>query len=150
MPLWDMSLEELEAYRPEVPEPSGFDAFWRETLAEARGHDLALELAAVDTGLSAVVTQDVTFAGFGGQPIKGWLHRPARAAAGEPLPAVVQFQGYGGGRGLPHEFVLWALAGYAHLVMDTRGQGSSWSVGDTPDPVGSAPAHPGFMTRGIG
>jgi cephalosporin-C deacetylase len=33
--------------------------------------------------------------------------------------------------------------------MDTRGQGSSWSVSDTADPVGSDPAHPGFMTRGI-
>jgi cephalosporin-C deacetylase len=34
--------------------------------------------------------------------------------------------------------------------MDTRGQGSTWSVGDTADqePDG-APAHPGFMTRGI-
>ena len=34
--------------------------------------------------------------------------------------------------------------------MDSRGQGSTWSVGETadPDPVG-APAHPGFTTRGI-
>jgi cephalosporin-C deacetylase len=149
MPIWDMSLEELETYRPDVPEPDGFDAFWDATLAEAREHDLALRLAPVDSGLTAVTTQDVTFAGFGGHPVKGWLHRPATAAPDEPLPAVVQFQGYGGGRGLPHEFVLWALAGYAHFVMDTRGQGSSWSVGDTPDPVGSPPSHPGFMTRGI-
>jgi cephalosporin-C deacetylase len=34
--------------------------------------------------------------------------------------------------------------------MDTRGQGSTWSVGDTPDPdPNGGPAHPGFMTRGI-
>jgi cephalosporin-C deacetylase len=34
--------------------------------------------------------------------------------------------------------------------MDTRGQGSGWgSGGDTPDPVGSGPATPGFMTRGV-
>jgi len=35
--------------------------------------------------------------------------------------------------------------------MDTRGQGSSWSKGDTPDPEvdGSNPHFPGFMTRGI-
>jgi cephalosporin-C deacetylase len=34
--------------------------------------------------------------------------------------------------------------------MDTRGQGSGWgSGGDTPDPVGSGPASPGFLTRGI-
>jgi cephalosporin-C deacetylase len=36
--------------------------------------------------------------------------------------------------------------------MDTRGQGSAWSVGDTPDvePDGAGgPQHPGFLTRGI-
>ena len=35
--------------------------------------------------------------------------------------------------------------------MDTRGQGSTWSTGDTPDvePAGSNPQHPGFMTRGV-
>jgi cephalosporin-C deacetylase len=35
--------------------------------------------------------------------------------------------------------------------MDTRGQGSIWSPGDTPDPEpeGSNPQSPGFMTRGV-
>ncbi len=55
----------------------------------------------------------------------------------------------GGGRGLAHEHVLWALAGYAHLVIDNRGQGSGWTTGDTADPIGSGPSAPGFMTRGI-
>lgn len=34
-------------------------------------------------------------------------------------------------------------------VKDIRGQGSGWSPGDTPDPVGGGPAFPGFMTRGV-
>ena len=63
---------------------------------------------------------------------------------------MIEYIGYGGGRGLPHERVLWAAAGYAHFVMDTRGQGSTWAVGDTADPgAGGAPFHPGFMTQGI-
>jgi len=35
--------------------------------------------------------------------------------------------------------------------MDTRGQGSAWSHGDTPDleVAGGNPQYPGFMTRGI-
>jgi cephalosporin-C deacetylase len=34
--------------------------------------------------------------------------------------------------------------------MDTRGQGSTWLPGDTPDPDATGgPAHPGFMTQGI-
>ena len=34
--------------------------------------------------------------------------------------------------------------------MDTRGQGSAWSNGDTPDLIdGASPFYPGFMTQGI-
>jgi len=61
--------------------------------------------------------------GFGGDPIKGWLHLP-RARTDAPLPCVVEYLGYGGGRGLVHDRVTWATAGYAHFVMDSRGQGS--------------------------
>jgi cephalosporin-C deacetylase len=61
----------------------------------------------------------------------------------------VQYQGYNGGRGLAHEHIFWACAGYAHLVVDTRGQGSGWTVGDTADPVGATPSQPGFLTRGV-
>lgn len=89
----------------------------------------------------------MTFNGFGGHPVKGRLTIPARTTT--PLPVVVQFIGYGGGRGLPHMHLLWPAAGRAHFVMDTRGQGARMAGGDTPDPVGSAPSYPGFMTRGI-
>ena len=81
--------------------------------------------------------------------MRAWLHLPAAALRSGALPGVVQFQGYNGGRGLPHEHVFWASAGYAHLVVDTRGQGSGWTTGATGDPVGSGPAQPGFLTRGI-
>ncbi len=148
MAIFDLPLPELERYLPEVDEPADFDDFWAATLGEARAFDLSLQVTPVDTGLSLVDVVDVTFAGFGGHPIKAWLVRPA-GTSGEALPAVVEYIGYGGGRGLPFEKLTWAAAGYAHLVMDTRGQGSWWSVGDTPDPVGSDAAYPGFMTRGI-
>ncbi len=143
----DLSLAELAQYRATFEEPTDFDEFWSATLADARRYEVDASFEPVDTGLTAIRTFDVTFRGFGGHHIKGWLHLPAHADG--PLPGVVQFQGYGGGRGVAHENVLYALAGYAHLMMDTRGQGSGWSVGDTPDPVGAGPSHPGFMTRGI-
>ena len=49
---------------------------------------------------------DVTFAGFGGQPIKGWFLAPRDVAASPfardgKLPCVVEYIGYGGGRGRP-------------------------------------------------
>ena len=148
MALFDLPLTALREYRPELAEPEGFDAFWADTLEEARSHEVLLDVADVDTGLELVEAFDVTFAGHGGSPVRAWYLRPA--AARGPLPVVVEYIGYGGGRGLPHEHLLWPSAGYAHLVMDTRGQGGAWgSGGATEDPAGSGPAAPGSMTRGI-
>ena len=148
MPFFDLPLDELRAYAPELPEPADLDAFWAGTLAETRAHDLAATFTPVATGLTVIDTFDVTFAGFGGAPIKGWLHRPAGSDARRPT--IVEYLGYGGGRGLPHERTFFAQAGYVHLVMDTRGQGSGWSRGDTADPGGrGSPAGTGFLTRGL-
>ncbi|MFB7591612.1 acetylxylan esterase [Streptomyces sp. NPDC056169] len=147
MSQFDLPLDRLRTYRSASVEPEDFDAFWAKTLDETRAHPLDARFEPVATGLATVETYDVTFAGFDGQPVKGWFVLPAGTS--EPLPVVVEFLGYGGGRGLPHTHLLWASAGFAHFVMDTRGQGSGWATGDTPDPVGSAPSFPGFMTRGI-
>ncbi|GAA2960392.1 acetylxylan esterase [Kitasatospora cinereorecta] len=148
MSLFDLPLDQLRVHRSRSVEPEDFDAFWSATLDEARTRDLdaRFELR-TDTGLSTVAVYDVTFAGFGGHPVRGWLVMPAGTT--QPLPVVVEFLGYGGGRGLPHSYLLWASAGLAHFVMDTRGQGSGWAPGDTADPVGSGPSFNGFMTRGI-
>lgn len=147
MSLFDLPLERLRDYRSASTEPEDFDQFWADTLAETRAHDLNARFEPVTTALTTLDIFDVTFAGFGGHPVKGWLVLPAGTA--EPLPVVVEFLGYGGGRGLPHTHLLWASAGFAHFVMDTRGQGGGWGGGDTPDPVGSASSNPGFLTRGI-
>jgi cephalosporin-C deacetylase len=149
MPFFDMPLEQLQTYRPERTEPDDFDAFWQTTLDNARQHPIHATFEPVDYGMRLLETYDVTFNGYGGQPIKGWLLLP-RQHEGK-LPCVVQYIGYGGGRAFPINWLDWAAAGYAHLVMDTRGQGSAWSNGDTPDinPDGDNPSFPGFMTRGI-
>jgi cephalosporin-C deacetylase len=148
MPFFDLSLEQLRAYKPERSEPADFDAFWRKTLDETRQHALDPRFVPVDFGLKLFETYDVTFAGFGGQPVKGWFIRPAGST--EPLPCVVEFIGYGGGRGFPIHWLTYPSAGYALLVMDTRGQGSAWLHGDTPDGNGDYSPHiPGFMSLGI-
>ena len=154
--LFDLPLAELRVYKPAREEPSDFDAFWTDTLADARRHPLDARFEPVDAGLSTIDVFDLTFAGFGGQPIKGWFLTPRDAAASPfakngRLPCVVEYIGYGGGRGRPIDWLLPPSAGYAHLVMDTRGQGSTWRSGDTPDLVaGDATGqHPGFMTRGV-
>jgi cephalosporin-C deacetylase len=147
--LFDLPLAELERYVPERNEPADFDAFWATTLTEARDYPLAAQFAPHASGLHTLEVFDVTFNGYGGQPIRGWLLLPRHRSA--PLPCIVEYIGYGGGRGFPTDWLIWASAGYAHFVMDTRGQGSAWLRGDTPDnePAGASPQFPGFMTRGI-
>jgi cephalosporin-C deacetylase len=149
MAFLDKDLDELVDYAPARIEPEDFTAFWADTLASARSHPIDAVFEPVETALQTVVVEDVTFRGYGGQPIKGWMLRPASATG--PLPTIVEYVGYGGGRGLHFERLLWASAGYAHFIMDTRGQGGGWSVGDTPDDFadGNGPAYPGVMTRGI-
>jgi cephalosporin-C deacetylase len=146
VPLTDLTLQQCLDYRPELPEPADLDAFWSTTLADAAKAAAPAILEAVDTGLRQVETFDVTFSGFAGEPVRGWLHLPTGATA--PLAGVVEYLGYSAGRGLPHERNLWAVAGYAHLVMDSRGQ--AWSgLGATADVTASYGAAPGVMTRGI-
>lgn len=149
MAFFDMPLEQLQTYKPERSEPADFDAFWSQTLKDTRKHKLQARFESVDYCLSTVESYDVTFSGYGGQKIKGWLLLPKGRR--KKLPAVVEYIGYGGGRSNPTDRLAYSAAGYVHLVMDTRGQGGTWSKGDTPDPEpdGSNPHRPGFMTRGI-
>lgn len=146
---FDLSLDQLKTYLPPRDEPADFDAFWQDTLSQVRQFPLNPLFARADVGLSTLETYDVTFNGYGGQPIKGWLVLPKQRSG--PLPCVVEYIGYGGGRGFATDWLLWASVGYAHLIMDTRGQGSYWRKGDTPDPEmdGGNPQVPGFMTRGL-
>jgi cephalosporin-C deacetylase len=150
MAQFDLSLDELRAYRPPRDEPPDFDDFWSSTLDASRAARKPTTFDEIDTHLRTINVADVTFSGFGGQPIKAWMLWP-RFADGR-LPTIVQFIGYGGGRGTPLDWLLWASAGFAHFVMDTRGQGGTWLRGDTSDiaETGTGPQYPGVMTRGIG
>ncbi|MFF9349023.1 acetylxylan esterase [Streptomyces sp. NPDC014734] len=144
MAFFDLPLDELEKYRPTTAEPADFDEFWTDTLAEQRGLGPAPTFEPVPNGLATVDTFDVTFAGYGGHPVRGWLQLPVTRTG--PLPAVVEYLGYGSGRGAPHEKRLWACAGYAHFIMDTRGQGAQTP---DPDPATGDIAAGGFLTRGV-
>lgn len=148
MPTIDRPLPELQRYESAVNVPSDFADFWDATLTEARRAAVSPLVIEADNALSLVQSFDLTFSGFAGQLIRGWLHVPRGAE--DPLPTVIQFHGYAGGRGFAHQGQLYALAGYAHLIMDVRGQG--WLMqGDTPD-LHTVPANssvPGFLTRGI-
>ncbi|MER7499284.1 acetylxylan esterase [Nonomuraea pusilla] len=150
MPLFDLPIEQLRSYLPDRDEPADFDDFWQRTLTEAAAFDLAPEFKPYDLPFTTVDVFDVSFAGWGGHRINGWFLAP-RGVEG-PVPCVVHYIGYSGGRGFPKDHLVWPASGYAVLVMETRGHGGANinSPGSTPDPHGSAsPQAPGMMTRGI-
>lgn len=149
MPLFDLPLDQLRAYRPDLDEPADFDLFWARTLEEARNSDLQAQFRRDEVhSLKHVDVFDVRFCGFGGQAVAGWLLRPRDDHA--RVPCIVSYVGYGGGRSLPIAHVWPCAAGFAHFVMDSRGQGATWSPGATPDDFAAGTPHvPGFVTRGI-
>jgi cephalosporin-C deacetylase len=146
---FDLPLEQLKQYLPPRSEPDDFDGFWNEALSLTRKFPLDACFEPINTGLKFLDVYDVTYNGYGGQPIKGWFLLPRERSTA--LACVVEFIGYGGGRGHPFDWLLWSNVGYAHFVMDVRGQGSTWRSGDTPDIEmdGGNPQIPGFMTRGV-
>ena len=145
MPFPELWPDKVADYRSDATAPSDLDAFWAGTLAETRAFALDPAFRPVAAGLPLFEVYDLSFSGFGGHRIRGWFIQPRGGAA----CCVVKFIGYGGGRGFAHEHLFWPATGRAVLVMDTRGQGGGWSLGATPDPVGSDPATAGYMTRGI-
>ena len=146
MPSIDLPADQLVDYRSPDQPPADLWEFWDATLRHNSGDPDAV-LTRVENGLTVVDTYDITFNGWAGERVHGWLHLPHGSE--HPLPTVVQYIGYGGGRGLAHQWNRWATAGYAHLVLDTRGQGSGNCPGVTPDTGPAGPSLPGFMTRGL-
>jgi cephalosporin-C deacetylase len=150
MPWFDLPETELREYRTSTPEPPGLDEWWATRIAATQ------ELAGPTRSeryrpevYGGLAVHDVEFSGAGGDRVRAWYLRPA--GVDEPLPVVVTFVGYGGGRGVPVDHALLPAAGFAQFVMDTRGQGGTWAVGATGDPGRGpgGPEHPGVMTRGI-
>ena len=70
MPLYDFSLDTLRTYQSDVATPADFDSFWAATLSEARAYPLAATFAPTAPDLKLVEAFDVTYAGFGGHPIR--------------------------------------------------------------------------------
>ncbi|MGB4135959.1 MAG: acetylxylan esterase [Microbacterium sp.] len=126
--------------------PEEVEEFWDRTIAESRAMTAPATFAEIATPLRNVRVLDARFSGFAGERIAAWLILPTQPG---PHPVVVEYVGHGGGRGYPHEHLAWAGAGFAHLIMDNRGQGSGWRIGVTPDSGSLAPGSDAFFTRGI-
>ena len=139
----DWPYEQLVDYKPELTKQGDFDAFWDANLEQSRGVPLNAEFVEVEDSLPQARVYDVAFDGVDGVRVRGWFMTPRTIAA--PLPAVVQFIGYTGGRDYPHILAAQVLNGFCAFIMDSRGQGGNTGMNVTT----SHGAHPGFITHGI-
>jgi len=145
MPWFDLPLDQLREYRTLTLEPSGLDSWWGRQIAEARELAQPPKLTRHEPELYAPLeVYDAEFSGARGDRIRAWYIKPE----GPARKTIVNFIGYGGGRGAPSEHALTAALGYAVFVMDSRGQGGRWTTGATGD-NGPGPELSQVMTRGI-
>lgn len=143
MPSIDKPLEELVGYKPEQTRQPDFDAFWCGTCAESDEVPLNASFEPVADTFPLARVFDVSYDGADGVRVKGWFVTPRDV--GGPLPTVVQYIGYTGGRDFPHQMAPHVLNGFCAFIMDTRGQG-----GNTGQRLATSHGgQRGFITHGI-
>src|SRR5674476_1222733 len=151
MAFFDLPLDQLQSSRLTVVRPDDLEQFWTATLDAELSRPLDARIEQLETPLRTLDVYDVSWVGYGGQRVQAWLRLPVGATG--PLPTVLQYSGYSGGRGYPFVDSVYASAGYAHFILESRAQG--WRTpsltSTTPDLDATAgDMHaPGVMTLGI-
>ncbi|MDP4093195.1 MAG: acetylxylan esterase [Bacillota bacterium] len=141
--LYDMPLEELKAYKPELTMQEDFDAFWKESLYLLSTIPVEYKLELYNYPSKGVRVYRVSFPGFMGANMDGWLAMPDAQGV---YPGLVLFHGYNWAyEGNIHDTVNWALKGYAAFQVLVRGQ-----QGESVDNVVSSHGfNQGWMSKGI-
>lgn len=139
----DWPYEQLVKYAPQSTAQEDFDEFWNTQIAHSSRVPLNPEFTEVADCLPLARVYDVAFDAVDGVRVRGWFLTPRQVE--RPLPAVVQFIGYSGGREYPHQLAAHVLNGFCAFIMDSRGQGGStgWRVDTTHG------GERGFITHGI-
>ena len=121
MPVFEMPLEELRAYRGRNPRPDDFDEYWDAALEEMRGVEAHVELVPHAFESSFAECFDLYFTGVRGARIHGKYLRPRGAS--DPHPAVLIFHGYSGDSGEWCDKLGYVAQGFSVAALDCRGQG---------------------------
>ena len=119
--LFDMPLDQLEAYEGTNPRPSDHDEYWDAALAEMHAVDPQVELRVAEFKAPFATCSDMYFTGVGGARVHAKLLQPKQASS--PHPAVVEFHGYSGDSGEWAGKLGYVGMGYTVAALDCRGQG---------------------------
>ncbi|WP_210367562.1 acetylxylan esterase [Bacillus sp. REN3] len=138
----DFTLQELKAYKPKLNRPKDFMDFWEEQKKSVKRAETTCEWKKRIYPVKEVEVFELLFTSWDSTPLKGILVKPAFQSN---IPVMHSFHGYTGDRGLPADFLKWALMGIAVISFDIRGQGTSPDFAKYPN--GSRT--PGWMLNGI-
>jgi cephalosporin-C deacetylase len=144
MPLVDLPLNELKAYKPRLTKTKDFERFWKDNISRAKDQPLNAKIKKVDYFSKKVEVSKLIFDGFIDRtPITGYFIKSIDD--NKPKPAIVSIHGYSGSKGTVSDYLGWITLGFTVLTIDVRGQG-----GEAPDhamyDVGNIT---GNMTKGI-
>jgi cephalosporin-C deacetylase len=139
----DWPYEQLIDYTPELTKKDDFDTFWDQNLQHSNGLALNPEFQLLEDDLPGANVYDVAFDGADGVRVRGWFMTPLNVD--KPLPTVVQFIGYTGGRDYPHALAPYVLNGFCAFIMDSRGMGGNSGLRLNT----SHGAQSGFISHGI-
>ncbi len=140
---YDMSLDELRSYKPELTRQPDFDEFWSLTKNELQEVELYWKLTPYQYPAKGVKVYKITFRGFLNAQIDGWFAIPDRSGK---YPGIVAYHGYNWAMdGCIHDTVNMALHGYAVLQMLVRGQ----QGGSVDNVITSHGNNAGWMAKGI-
>ncbi|OME84095.1 acetylesterase [Paenibacillus sp. FSL A5-0031] len=115
---------DLLAYRPSVTmDVEELNQYWENVLNSYAERPLDVKRQTVETPITTVRTERLTYKGGDDTPIHGLYIVPQQGLNGAKLPCVVIYQGYTGDKGLPERYAAWLLLGYAVFAVDARGQG---------------------------
>ncbi|EFM08921.1 Cephalosporin-C deacetylase [Paenibacillus curdlanolyticus YK9] len=120
----DRTTKELYAYLPALTRTENFDAFWEETIREARAVPLNPVKRKVAHPIEHVDIYDIQYDGMDGTPIHGWYIVPAFLQK-DSYPCLIHYHGFTHHRGEPSDFMHWAMMGFAVLSIDCRDQGGA-------------------------
>lgn len=120
MPIVDMPIEELKQYQGITPCPPDFDQFWKKALSEMNSVDPQTELIPADFQVDCADCYDLYFTGVRGARVHAKFLLPKNIQ--KPVPAILQFHGYGGDSGNWWEKLSFVAEGFAVAALDCRGQ----------------------------
>ena len=121
MPVFEMSLAELQKYQGRNPRPADHDAYWDAAVAEMKAVNPQVELAPHELAAPFAECFDLYFTGVGDARVHAKYLRPKVGA--KPHPAALIFHGYSGNSGDWVDKLNYVALGFSVAALDCRGQG---------------------------